>query len=31
MSHLKQAAAIFAQVGGSEGNLQPEIWKLVEW
>ncbi len=31
MAHLKQAAAIFAQVGGPEGHLQPEIWKLVEW
>jgi predicted ATPase len=31
MTHLKQAAAIFAQVGGPEGRLQPEIWKLVEW
>jgi hypothetical protein len=24
-------AAIFAQIGGLEGHLQPEIWKLVEW
>jgi hypothetical protein len=31
MTHLKHAAAIFAQVGGPEGGLQPEIWKLVEW
>ncbi len=31
MAHLKQAAAIFAQIGGPEGHLQPEIWKLVEW
>jgi DNA-binding SARP family transcriptional activator len=31
MDHLKQAAGIFAQIGGPGGNLQPEIWKLVEW
>jgi DNA-binding SARP family transcriptional activator len=30
MHHLKQAVAIFAEVG-EEGELQPEIWKLVEW
>jgi hypothetical protein len=31
MAHLKQAAAIFAQIGGPEGHLHHEIWKLVEW
>jgi DNA-binding SARP family transcriptional activator len=30
MDHLKQAVSIFAEVG-EEGELQPEIWKLVEW
>ena len=30
MMHLKRAVEIFAEVGG-EGELQPEIWKLVEW
>ncbi|HEV8651852.1 MAG TPA: AAA family ATPase [Actinomycetes bacterium] len=30
MTHLKQAVAIFAEVG-EPGRLQPEIWKLVEW
>jgi DNA-binding SARP family transcriptional activator/Tfp pilus assembly protein PilF len=30
MTHLKQAVEIFAEVG-EEGELQPEIWKLVEW
>jgi predicted ATPase len=30
MAHLKQAAAILAQIGGPGGYLQPEIWKLVE-
>ena len=27
MAHLKEAVAIFAEVG----EMQPEIWKLVEW
>jgi DNA-binding SARP family transcriptional activator len=30
MAHLKQAVAIFAEVG-EPARLQPEIWKLVEW
>ena len=30
MTELKQAVAIFAEVG-EEGKLEPEIWKLVEW
>jgi predicted ATPase/DNA-binding SARP family transcriptional activator len=30
MTHLKQAVEIFAEVG-ERGELQPEIWKLVEW
>ena len=30
MAELKQAVAIFAEVG-EEGKLEPEIWKLVEW
>jgi DNA-binding SARP family transcriptional activator/tetratricopeptide (TPR) repeat protein len=30
MSHLKQAVAIFAEVG-EPGRLQPEIWRLVDW
>jgi tetratricopeptide (TPR) repeat protein len=30
MTHLKQAVEIFAEVG-EEGELQPEIWKLVAW
>jgi tetratricopeptide (TPR) repeat protein len=28
MQHLKQAVAIFAEIGEL---AQPEIWKLVEW
>jgi tetratricopeptide (TPR) repeat protein len=31
MAHLKQAVAIFAEVGGEDGEMQPEVWKLVEW
>jgi DNA-binding SARP family transcriptional activator len=31
MSHLKQAVAIFSEVGQEAGEIQPEIWKLVEW
>ncbi len=31
MAHLKRAVAIFAEVGGSPGELEPEIWKLVAW
>jgi predicted ATPase len=31
MAHLKQAVAIFAEVGGNPGELEPEIWKLVAW
>jgi DNA-binding SARP family transcriptional activator/Tfp pilus assembly protein PilF len=31
MEHLKRAVAIFADVGGRPDELQPEIWKLVEW
>jgi predicted ATPase/DNA-binding SARP family transcriptional activator len=31
MEHLKQAVAIFAEIGEDPGALQPEIWKLVEW
>jgi tetratricopeptide (TPR) repeat protein len=30
MTHLKRAVEIFAEIG-EEGQLQPEIWKLVEW
>jgi DNA-binding SARP family transcriptional activator/tetratricopeptide (TPR) repeat protein len=31
MEHLKRAVGIFAEVGGRPGELEPEIWKLVEW
>jgi len=31
MGHLKQAAALFAEIGGDAGELQPEIWMLVDW
>jgi DNA-binding SARP family transcriptional activator len=31
MEHLKRAVSIFAEIGGHPGELEPEIWKLVEW
>lgn len=31
MAQLKQAAAIFAEIGAEAGGSEPEIWKLVEW
>ncbi len=31
MAHLKRAVAIFADIGGTPGELEPEIWKLVTW
>ncbi len=30
MAHLKRAVEIFAEIGERD-ELQPEIWKLVEW
>lgn len=30
MAHLKRAVEIFAEIGEKD-ELQPEIWKLVEW
>jgi DNA-binding SARP family transcriptional activator len=31
MAHLKRAVSIFAEIGLESGDIQPEIWKLVEW
>jgi tetratricopeptide (TPR) repeat protein len=31
MAHLKRAVSLFAEIGGRPGELEPEIWKLVEW
>ena len=31
MAYLKQAVALFAEVGAESGSLEPEIWKLVQW
>lgn len=31
IEQLKQAAVIFAEIGQSAENWEPEIWKLVEW
>jgi DNA-binding SARP family transcriptional activator/tetratricopeptide (TPR) repeat protein len=30
MEHLKRAVELFAEIGGRD-ELQPEVWKLVEW
>jgi len=29
--HLKQSAALFAEVGVASVSYEPEIWKLVDW
>ena len=31
MAHLKQAAALFAEIGGDADEMQPAVWMLVEW
>jgi tetratricopeptide (TPR) repeat protein len=31
MTHLKRAVALFAEIGGRPGELEPEIWMLVAW
>jgi DNA-binding SARP family transcriptional activator len=31
MEHLKQAVAIYSEIGVEAGTVQPEIWKLAEW
>jgi DNA-binding SARP family transcriptional activator len=31
MGELKRAVAIFAEVGGHDGEPQPGVWRLVEW
>jgi len=31
MQELKQAVAIYAEIGGEPGAWEPEIWKLEEW
>ena len=31
MEYLRQAVAIFADIGIQTGNQHPEIWKLTEW
>jgi tetratricopeptide (TPR) repeat protein len=31
MFHLKQAVAVFAEIGADAGETQAEIWKLVDW
>jgi len=31
MVELKQAVALFAEVGTEPGQLEPEVWLLKEW
>jgi hypothetical protein len=31
MDYLKQAVALFAEIGEDAGRDLPEIWKMVEW
>ena len=31
MRELRRAARLFSEVGGEEGAMQPEVWKLVQW
>ncbi len=31
MRELRRAARLFSEVGGDEGTMQPEVWKLVQW
>jgi hypothetical protein len=31
MVHLKQAAALFAEIGGDADEMHPAVWMLVEW
>ena len=31
MAHLKQAAALFAEIGGDADEMHPAVWMLVEW
>lgn len=31
MAHLKQAAAVVAEIAKGDDSWQPQIWKPVEW
>lgn len=31
MAHLKQAISIYAEIGVEAGDIQPGVWKLVDW
>jgi DNA-binding SARP family transcriptional activator len=31
MRALRRAARLFSEIGGEEGTMQPEVWKLVQW
>ncbi len=30
-AHVKQAVAIYAEIGVEAGTVRPEVWKLTEW
>jgi DNA-binding SARP family transcriptional activator len=31
LRELRRAARLFSEIGGEEGAMQPEVWKLVQW
>ena len=31
MRELRRAARLFSEIGGEEGTMQPEVWKLIQW
>ncbi len=31
MAHLKEAVAIYAEIGVEAGAVQPGVWKLTVW
>ena len=31
MRELRRAARLFSEIGGVEGTMQSEVWKLVQW
>lgn len=31
MRELRRSARLFSEIGGEEGAMQPEVWKLVQW
>lgn len=31
LRELRRAARLFSEIGGDDGTMQPEVWKLVQW